>query len=78
MNWASNRRLFDNRLQLNGATFLYKYDDIQVNRFVNNASSITNAAKANIYGAELEFVLLAGDGFRVRRRRDVPEHRIRR
>jgi iron complex outermembrane receptor protein len=56
-------QMFDNRLQLNGATFLYKYDDIQVNRFVNNASSITNAAKADIYGAELEFVLLAGEGF---------------
>ncbi len=56
-------QLFDNRLQLNGATFVYKYDDIQVNRFVNNASSITNAAKANIYGAELEFVVLVGDGF---------------
>ena len=56
-------KLFDNRLQLNGATFVYKYDDIQVNQFVNNASSITNAAEADIYGAELEFVALVGDGF---------------
>jgi iron complex outermembrane recepter protein len=56
-------KLFENRLQLNGATFVYKYDDIQVNRFVNNASSITNAAKADIYGAELEFVALIGSGF---------------
>ena len=56
-------QLFERRLQLNAATFIYNYDDIQVNRFVNNASSITNAAKANIYGAELEFVALVGTGF---------------
>ena len=48
---------------MNGATFVYKYDDIQINRFVNNASSITNAAEADIYGAELEFVALVGGGF---------------
>jgi iron complex outermembrane receptor protein len=53
-------QLFDRRLQLNAATFVYKYDQIQVNRFVLNTSSITNAAKADIYGAELEFVALAG------------------
>jgi iron complex outermembrane receptor protein len=56
-------QLFEKRLQLNAATFVYKYDDIQINRFVNNASSITNAAKADIYGAELEFVALVGGGF---------------
>jgi iron complex outermembrane receptor protein len=56
-------QLFERRLQLNAATFIYNYDDIQVNRFINNASSITNAAKANIYGAELEFVALVGTGF---------------
>jgi iron complex outermembrane receptor protein len=50
------------RVQLNGAVFLYEYDDIQVNRFVNNASSITNAAEADILGAELEFVVVATDG----------------
>ncbi len=67
--WAyelgAKAKLFDNRLQLNAATFVYKYDDIQVNRFVNNASSITNAAEADIYGAELEFVALVGGGFEV-------------
>ena len=56
-------QLFDRRLQLNAATFVYTYDDIQINRFINNASSITNAAKADIYGAELEFVALIGGGF---------------
>jgi iron complex outermembrane receptor protein len=53
----------DGRLQLNGAVFTYAYDDIQVNRFVNNSSSITNAAEAEIMGAELEFVAVAGAGF---------------
>ena len=65
--WAyeigTKANLLDRRLQLNAAAFLYNYDDIQINRFINNASSITNAAKADIYGAELEFVALLGDGF---------------
>jgi iron complex outermembrane receptor protein len=56
----------DGLLQLNGAVFFYQYDDIQVNQFVNNASRITNAAEAEILGAELEFVaLLGGSGFSV-------------
>jgi iron complex outermembrane recepter protein len=55
--------LLDGRLQLNGAVFNYRYDDIQVNRFIENASSITNAAEADIIGAELEFVLVPGGGF---------------
>jgi iron complex outermembrane receptor protein len=56
----------DGLVQLNGAVFFYQYDDIQVNRFVNNASAITNAAEAEILGAELEIVaLLGGSGFSV-------------
>ena len=58
-------RLLENRLQINGATFLYDYDDIQVNRSIENASSIENAAEAEIFGAEIEFVALIGDGFRL-------------
>ena len=50
----------DGRVRLNGAVFVYDYDDIQVNRFVNNASVISNAAAADIRGAELEFVAIAG------------------
>jgi iron complex outermembrane receptor protein len=61
--WGAKSQWFDRRLQLNGAVFVYKYDDIQINRFVLNTSSITNAAKADIYGAELEFVALLGGGF---------------
>jgi len=65
--WAyeigTKANLLDRRLQLNAAAFLYNYDDIQINRFINNASSITNAAKADIYGAELELVALLGEGF---------------
>jgi iron complex outermembrane recepter protein len=53
----------DGRVRLNGAVFLYDYDDIQVNRFVNNASVISNAAVAEIVGAELEFIVVAGAGF---------------
>jgi iron complex outermembrane receptor protein len=56
-------QLLNKRLQLNAATFSYDYSHIQINRFINNASSITNAANARILGAELEFVALAGAGF---------------
>lgn len=55
-------KVADGRVQLNGSLFMYTYDDIQVNRFVNNTSSITNAAEADILGAELEFVVVAGGG----------------
>ena len=49
---------FEDRLQLNASMFVYSYKDIQVNRFIQNASSITNAAEADIRGVELELLAL--------------------
>lgn len=46
----------DDQVQINSALFYYDYEDIQINRFINNASSVTNAAKAEIFGFESEFV----------------------
>ena len=47
-------RLFDRRLSLNTAVFYTSYTDIQVTQIVNQSSVTTNAAKATIYGVELE------------------------
>ena len=60
-------RLFDDQMQLNSALFHYDYKDIQINRFINNASSVTNAAEAKIFGVEAEFIIAprAAEGFRL-------------
>jgi len=44
----------DNRLRINGALFFYDYDDLQVQSFKNFVSTISNAEKSEITGAELE------------------------
>jgi iron complex outermembrane receptor protein len=55
---GAKTRVFDGRIQLNGAVFYSDYDDLQIDQFVagsGGAASITvNAGKANILGAELE------------------------
>ena len=48
------------QVQVNSALFYYDYDDIQINRFIDNASSVTNAAKAEIFGLESEFIIVPG------------------
>ncbi|WP_187276594.1 TonB-dependent receptor [Parahaliea maris] len=53
---GAKTRLLGNSLQLNVAAFSYDYEDIQVNRYINNSASIANAAKADVYGIEAEFV----------------------
>ncbi|ARR55858.1 TonB-dependent receptor [Rhizorhabdus wittichii DC-6] len=54
-------RLFDRRLTLNGAIFLTRYDDLQVQVFTGIAPVTKNAASAEIRGAELEGRFSAGD-----------------
>jgi iron complex outermembrane receptor protein len=44
----------DRKLRLNGAAFYYKYTDMQVSVTQAFSSMIVNAARARIYGAELE------------------------
>ncbi|MFD2500915.1 TonB-dependent receptor domain-containing protein [Rhizorhabdus histidinilytica] len=56
-------RLFDRRLTLNGAIFLTRYDDLQVQVFTGIAPVTKNAASAEIRGAELEGRFSAGDGW---------------
>lgn len=48
-------------LQVNLAGFYMKYNDLQVQQITGTHSSITNAAKATVYGLELESALHLGD-----------------
>lgn len=61
--------LAGNRLRLNGAAFYYDYSDLQVFAFVIvngiGFSTISNAADAEIYGAELELQWLPVDNLMV-------------
>lgn len=45
----------DRKVTLNANVFYSKYDDIQVGQIVNLQSVLTNAAKATLKGAEVEF-----------------------
>jgi len=63
-------QLLENRLRLNSSVFVAKYDDYQVNQFINlgggrSAISITNAAKVTTQGAELELAYQATSDFSV-------------
>lgn len=46
--------LFDHRARFNVAVFYVDYQDLQVQQFVGTAQQVTNAAKAEIKGVELE------------------------
>lgn len=56
-------QFFDRMLTLNGAAFLTKYTDLQVQVFTGIAPVTKNAASAEIRGAELETRLSPGGGF---------------
>lgn len=46
--------LFDRSLRFNVTGFYYKYKNIQLNRIVNGAGLLFNAAEGELYGAEVE------------------------
>ncbi|WP_275228094.1 TonB-dependent receptor [Novosphingobium album (ex Liu et al. 2023)] len=56
-------QLLDRRLTLNGAVFLTKYDDLQVQVFTGIAPVTKNAASAEIRGLELEGRFAPGGGW---------------
>ncbi|KRB85490.1 hypothetical protein ASE00_01455 [Sphingomonas sp. Root710] len=46
--------LLDRHLRVNGSAFYYDYSNIQVSSFINGLIRVSNAAKARIYGFDLE------------------------
>jgi iron complex outermembrane receptor protein len=48
----------DRRVRVNGAVFDYKYQDIQVDQLTAGVSTLLNAAKAKIYGADLDLTVV--------------------
>ena len=46
--------LLDNRVRFNAAAFFYEYDNIQLTRYEGPSALLLNAAKAEIYGLEVE------------------------
>lgn len=58
-------RLFDRRLQLNGAVFTTDYNGIQLNFQQGTSPTIRNAGDARIDGAELEAVAVPATGLTV-------------
>ena len=48
-------QLLDHRLQLNASTFYYDYSDIQLTTIKGASQILVNAAKAKIYGVDVDF-----------------------
>ena len=57
---------FNNRLQVNLAGFYYDYEDFQALIFTEAASRLENASDADVWGAELEFVVVPFEGFQLK------------
>ncbi|HWS63652.1 MAG TPA: TonB-dependent receptor [Steroidobacteraceae bacterium] len=55
----------DRRLRVNAAIFDYKYQDIQVDQLTGGVSTLLNAAKAKIYGADLDVILVPVAGLTI-------------
>ncbi len=47
--------LFDRTVRFNAAAFYYDYTDVQVNQYLNAVNVLTNGAKAEIYGVDVDF-----------------------
>jgi iron complex outermembrane receptor protein len=58
-------RFFEGRVQMNLAAFFYDYEDLQVFQIESVTPVINNAAKAEVFGIEAEFVALVSDNLNV-------------
>jgi outer membrane receptor protein involved in Fe transport len=58
-------QFLDRRLRVNAAAFYYKYDNIQVSRFVEGTPVIYNGASARLYGADLDMDAAVTDSFTI-------------
>lgn len=57
--------LLDQSLRLNSAAFYYDYSDLQLTKIVGLLATLTNAAKAEIYGLEVEAEYQASESLNV-------------
>lgn len=55
-------KLFDNRVRFNLAGFYYDFQDIQLQQFVNGVGGLRNAAKAEVYGLDVEAEVAVTEG----------------
>ena len=46
--------LFERNVRLNAAAFYYDYKNIQVSQIINNLSTVSNGAKARLYGLDVD------------------------
>lgn len=62
-NWEAGVKsmLFNNRVKFNASGFFMDYQDLQVNQFLGTVQQVTNAAKAEIFGVEVELTALLTD-----------------
>lgn len=51
--------LLDRRLRLNVGGFYYNYNNLQVTQFVGVSQTVTNGAKARLYGVDVDFTARA-------------------
>ena len=57
--------LADDRVRLNGSVFYYDYQDMQIQVINAGLTVLSNAAQAEVKGAELELQALATDNLRI-------------
>ncbi|NIJ37542.1 iron complex outermembrane receptor protein [Sphingopyxis panaciterrae] len=57
--------LFDRRLRLNIAAFFYDFRDIQLSQFVLGVQTVRNAARAEVYGLDVDFEALVTERLRL-------------
>ncbi len=62
---GAKNEFFDNRLQVNAAVFFYELEDIQITRFIGTTGVVENAASADLFGVEFEYIALLGNNFRI-------------
>jgi len=56
---------FGKRVRINAAAFDYKYQDIQIDQLKEGVSTLLNAAKAKIYGADLDITYVPVSGLTI-------------
>ncbi len=57
--------LFDRRVRLNVGAFFYNFNDIQLSQFVLGVQTIRNAARAELYGVDLDAEILVNSQLRL-------------